>query len=1018
MATRRQQRQRRIAWTIGLVCVLLVVALQPTSAVHWLENATLNLRFRYTNSIPDSGQIVCIGIDDSSLETVGRWPWPRFRQAALISVAAELNARAILVDLTLDDPEPMALNFEPGSMLRLDPTDARSYDQRPVPSDLELAAAIREAGNVHLGFLFRPGRPLFSPHFWGAHGLCAAVSRGEDPAVQSKSLDALRSIVERSARHDETPGLAGASLADLARLTVAWSRQLDLLQPEFAGETDYPADAAFWPHVQHAAWLFALEQSAVEEPELVARPLHRVAGRLFPRLTRLRIDRRTPQREWAQLTMDQWLGLHATWSASALERPEAVASAAVEVGQILPVEYALARVAAGCGFTVFEPDAIDGVTRRMSAFVRHGDRVKAQLALGLAIDTLGAQPGLESLVGWGRWLEIGAARLQLDENGAVIIPWLAETDWPQQFTHVPADKVMEVHSQRASIRDNMATLFATARSVLAPFHEGPVAAAWLARVEVLPDKYEQRDRARWAGRLDDAGRWSAEITADEAFIAANFTAVFEEARAAIAELEQRHGGEGDEAQQERRRLAGYRRGIEAVEALRSEVLDGNARLQANVDSTLAQLGPLLDDRIVLIGYTASALADMKPTPVAASVPGVMAHASLLNGVLVNRTISWTPAWLSVVLTVVVGFAASGATVTLRNALPIIALLLVSYSALAVVAPFYWFGLWVPAAAPLLAAVLSHFAIATYRFIFVDRERRQLATALGQYTSREIARVVAEDIDLCRRAEARDVTSMFTDLKGFTTISERIGAERTQALLNICLGRFTEVIQRRSGMVNKFLGDGVFAFWNPVILPQARHAALAAEAALDLQAALDALKREQLAAGGDAVFADIFMRVGLATGRAVVGPCGSEQKFDYTCIGDCVNLAARLESANKYYGTKILLSEPTCAELGVGFELRALGAVQVVGKREGVRIFELLGRVGEVDDDTRAHARAFESAVEAFTQRRWTDAAEVFGACIERRADDLAAMRYAELCARYHRRPPDDDWSGAIELEAK
>jgi adenylate cyclase len=315
-------------------------------------------------------------------------------------------------------------------------------------------------------------------------------------------------------------------------------------------------------------------------------------------------------------------------------------------------------------------------------------------------------------------------------------------------------------------------------------------------------------------------------------------------------------------------------------------------------------------------------------------------------------------------------------------------------------------------------IVPFFAIAVYRYVFIDAERRQLSTALGQYTSKEIARQMAANPELCRRAEMREVTAMFTDLKGFTPLSERIGAAGTQELLNVCLGRFTEVMLRHEGMVNKFIGDGVFVFWNPVIYPQQDHALRACTTSVDLLADLEKLKVEQRRRGGDSVFDELVLRIGLATGNAIVGPCGSEQKYDYTCIGDSVNVASRLESANKFYGTQILVSDVTRQQVGDVFEFRPLGGVRVKGKAQAVPIYELIGRTGQVSDELRDYACAFGQAVALFQQRRWQAASDAFKACRQRRREDLAAEAYIEATAALLAEPPDESWAGAIELKEK
>ena len=276
--------------------------------------------------------------------------------------------------------------------------------------------------------------------------------------------------------------------------------------------------------------------------------------------------------------------------------------------------------------------------------------------------------------------------------------------------------------------------------------------------------------------------------------------------------------------------------------------------------------------------------------------------------------------------------------------------------------------------------------------------------------------MAEDAELCKRAESREVTSVFTDLAGFTSLSESIGAERTQHVLNVSLGHFSNVIIRHEGMINKFIGDGIFAFWNPVIYPQPDHARRACETAIDLQTALRTMHDDPRAS--DEAFAHLVLRVGIASGNAIVGPCGSEQKFDYTCIGDSVNVAARLESANKFYGTRILISGVTLDQAGDDFVVRPLGGVQVKGKTRAVPIYELLGRKGDVSDDLLSYVDRFGRAVTAFQKRNWPEALTAFESCLQIRPDDLAARHYADAVRRFQTTPPPNDWNEALELTEK
>ena len=266
--------------------------------------------------------------------------------------------------------------------------------------------------------------------------------------------------------------------------------------------------------------------------------------------------------------------------------------------------------------------------------------------------------------------------------------------------------------------------------------------------------------------------------------------------------------------------------------------------------------------------------------------------------------------------------------------------------------------------------------------------------------------------------ASEVTCFFSDLADFTALSEQhLDPATTRSVLNPYLETMSAVLNARSALINKFMGDGIFAFFNSPVYPCRGHARQACEAAIDSQRALRELIDRRRGSPLAGVFGQLRMRIGIASGPVYVGDYGSQNKLDYTCMGDTVNLAARLEPANKVFGTSILVSGPTREAAGDGLVFRRLGSLQVKGKKIAVPVYELLGRSADVPAEAIEYADRFGAAVDLFQSRRWEEAGRAFASLLEHR-DDRAARRYAELAAGYRIAPPPDNWNGAIELTEK
>ncbi|XOZ32825.1 CHASE2 domain-containing protein [Halomonadaceae bacterium KBTZ08] len=424
----------------------------------------------------------------------------------------------------------------------------------------------------------------------------------------------------------------------------------------------------------------------------------------------------------------------------------------------------------------------------------------------------------------------------------------------------------------------------------------------------------------------------------------------------------------------------------------------------------------LQDALVLVGSSAQGLADLAATPVGTGFPGVEVHASLLEGILAQQ-LPHSPDWeqgLQLVTLLVVG-------VGLALVLPLLAPLSLLFTALLVLAGLLagYVGLWVQFQLHVAVAlpVLLVAALLTVNLMFSllreNRTRRELKSMFGQY-------VPPEHIDEMLRhpgaygfaGETREMTVLFSDIRGFTSISERLDATELKALLNRFFTPVTRVIFEHEGTIDKYVGDMVVAFWGaPLEDPRHReHALDAALAMLDEVARLKPAFREQ-------GLPEISVGIGLNTGPMNVGDMGSGYRRAYTVLGDAVNLGARLESITKYYGARLLVGEETRDSVE-GFVFRPVDRIQVKGKDEAVEVFEPLGREGRVTDDELARLARHNQALAAYLQRDWDEAERLWQQLAAEDPECALYTLYIERVQWLRAEDPGPGWDGRFRHTSK
>jgi adenylate cyclase len=262
-------------------------------------------------------------------------------------------------------------------------------------------------------------------------------------------------------------------------------------------------------------------------------------------------------------------------------------------------------------------------------------------------------------------------------------------------------------------------------------------------------------------------------------------------------------------------------------------------------------------------------------------------------------------------------------------------------------------------------------------------------------------------------ERRNLTVFFSDLAGFTSLSEQLTPEEVVTLLNRYLTAMTDIILAGGGLIDKYEGDAIMALWGAP-LPQEDHAARACLAAIENQRRLADLRREFEASG----LPPVYSRIGINTGEMIIGNMGSSQRFDFTVIGDSVNLASRLEGANKTYGTRVIISEDTYRQAAARVEARELDLLRVKGKEVPVRIYELLAPKGELDGRMGEVRDLFTEGLARYRRQEWAEAIRAFQQALELVPEDGPSKVFIERCRRFMEAPPPPSWDGVYRLTSK
>ena len=424
----------------------------------------------------------------------------------------------------------------------------------------------------------------------------------------------------------------------------------------------------------------------------------------------------------------------------------------------------------------------------------------------------------------------------------------------------------------------------------------------------------------------------------------------------------------------------------------------------------------LKDKIVLVGTTAPGLLDLRATPVAEVYPGVEVHANMISGIL-DQNLKARPAYMlgaEVVWLLLIGVALSLLLPQLGAVKAILVTAFVSAASTGMnVALWHYGDILMPAADSLIMIVLLFALNMSYGYFVESRTKRQITGLFGQYVPGELVEEMAKHPESVSMAgDSREMSILFSDVRGFTTISEGLDAKELSLLMNEFLTPLSRVVYKHRGTIDKYMGDCIMAFWGAP-LPDTAHARNAMLAGIEMQAALKALQPHFKERG----WPEIRVGVGINTGRVSVGNMGSEVRVAYTVMGDEVNLASRLEGLTRQYGVGIIVGENTRHAV-TDFVYRELDQVRVTGKDKPVAIYQPIGLSSEVSKALQDEVKLFHEVRRLYRKQDW-DQAELQLMNLQRMSPDTELYRvYAKRISHFRKNPPDADWDGVFVFQTK
>ncbi|MCC7192243.1 MAG: CHASE2 domain-containing protein [Phycisphaeraceae bacterium] len=978
---------------LGILLTLGVVVAVRAGWLNALENWIYDRRVATCQFFtpPPTDKLIHLDIDDLTLEAMGTWPWPRARLAYVVDELRLAGAKAVGLDIVF--PEPQAADYEP-----------RQGTTEPA-----------ENGGVKGVFDTIANDDIF-----------ADSVRRMQPTLVPLSFDLQVNPSPRAA------AMLAESSADLELTYDEVDRKLAQIHGQERGNVQEDQDR--YIQMRRLAMfnrvldLLSRKPASIEELRALLLP------RTDPQLTgspQIRLLRGEYDRVQSLLSLRRFS--RSVPDGLPLFLPGNLAVAPTVV---------LARAASMTGFVYYQADD-DGVVRSIPLWAEHRGFLFPQFGLALACAQLNVSPadirfdqdritipvkGRADIVIPMRRRHFNA--IDKDVGFILDIPWFGTPDWQTMYDpnhrdyrqHWPLLQVWQAHELSERIITNNRSADIALESLLTTL--GADAEPQLLKLRGLQGRYDDPDSRlpimEWARQyLETNGYFQIyEGVKYEELVRQEREArkALEDAEAAardplrktpeiertVEDLRNKHEARNDEikffsALQLIKRLPGE------VRALKDQLTQERTRLRNQVHG-----------RSVLVGWTATgAAADFVPTSLHAKCPGPVVHGVIFNAIMTGEVWWRASGWTTLAITLVLGLAVTAAVARLSPGLATLAsfLLGVGYLFVNAIVLFDYGNLLVNASGPLVAVATVWSGTTLYRFAASIAERRRMKRIFQNYVDPALVDHALENPDAVR-PQVREVTVAFTDLAGFTTLSEQLQA-KTVEILNEYFTLMVPVMAEQKEPIIKFLGDGIMVFYGA---PRSRedHAQAAVTTVLKMQQALPGFNQTLVERG----LPTLKMRAGVSTGSMIVGAAGTKDRIDYTVLGDNVNLGSRLEGANKATGTLTLISQRTAELVGEEFLLRPIGRLVVVGKTEGVMTYEPLAYRNEATEQQRTLVTKTRAMVDAFQRSRFEECLAAISELDDFTGPSPLSELYRSLCEKYLKEPPPDGFVGQVVLTEK